>query len=152
MESVDFDPGQSAVIAADGPERLLGEGEGQVEILSYKPERIHIQVETTGSGLLVLTDANYPGWQATIDGREVEIHQTDGLFRGVVVPDGRHDVVFTFHSPTYRLGLLITATTLLVWLLIWIYLSKTSSRRPGNDRGKVVIHDDFDEPLPEFDE
>jgi prevent-host-death family protein len=25
------------------------------------------------------------------------------------------------------------------------------SRQPGNDRGKVVIHDDFDDPLPEFD-
>lgn len=25
-------------------------------------------------------------------------------------------------------------------------------RVPGNDAGKVVIHADFDEPLPEFDE
>ena len=26
-----------------------------------------------------------------------------------------------------------------------------AARRPGNDRGAVVIHDDFDAPLPEFD-
>jgi prevent-host-death family protein len=24
-------------------------------------------------------------------------------------------------------------------------------RTPGRDRGRIVIHDDFDEPLPEFD-
>lgn len=27
-----------------------------------------------------------------------------------------------------------------------------AARQPGNDRGAVVIHDNFDEPLPEFDE
>jgi len=25
-------------------------------------------------------------------------------------------------------------------------------RKPGMDRGKVVIHDNFDDPLPEFEE
>lgn len=25
------------------------------------------------------------------------------------------------------------------------------SRQPGNDRGQVAIHDDFNEPLPAFD-
>jgi prevent-host-death family protein len=26
-----------------------------------------------------------------------------------------------------------------------------AARRPGNDRGAVVIHADFDDPLPEFE-
>jgi prevent-host-death family protein len=26
------------------------------------------------------------------------------------------------------------------------------SRVPARDRGKIVIHDDFDDPLPEFEE
>ncbi len=25
-------------------------------------------------------------------------------------------------------------------------------RKPGMDRGKIVIHDNFDDPLPEFEE
>lgn len=25
-------------------------------------------------------------------------------------------------------------------------------RVPGRDRGKIIIHDDFDDPLPEFEE
>ncbi len=28
---------------------------------------------------------------------------------------------------------------------------KRPQRTPGRDKGKVVIHDDFDDPLPEFD-
>ncbi|MCI0556374.1 MAG: hypothetical protein L0287_35990 [Anaerolineae bacterium] len=31
------------------------------------------------------------------------------------------------------------------------YQSQNSSRVPGNDKGKVIIMPDFDEPLPEFD-
>jgi prevent-host-death family protein len=28
---------------------------------------------------------------------------------------------------------------------------RPSQRVPGMDKGKVIIHDDFDDPLPEFD-
>jgi prevent-host-death family protein len=30
--------------------------------------------------------------------------------------------------------------------------SKPSKRVPGRDRGKIFIHPDFDEPIPEFEE
>jgi prevent-host-death family protein len=30
--------------------------------------------------------------------------------------------------------------------------SKRAPRTPGMDRGKVVIHDNFDDPLPDFEE
>jgi prevent-host-death family protein len=30
-------------------------------------------------------------------------------------------------------------------------IDDTSPRVPGNDKGKVIIQPDFDEPLPEFD-
>lgn len=31
------------------------------------------------------------------------------------------------------------------------YVDRESDRQPGPDRGLIVIHDDFDDPLPEFD-
>jgi len=30
--------------------------------------------------------------------------------------------------------------------------AKRAPRKPGMDRGKVVIYDNFDDPLPEFEE
>jgi prevent-host-death family protein len=30
--------------------------------------------------------------------------------------------------------------------------ARRAPRTPGMDRGKVVIHDNFDDPLPEFEE
>jgi uncharacterized membrane protein YfhO len=108
MGSADFNPAQTAVIVADGSEHQLGEGEGQVEIINYQAERIELAVNTTDSGLLVLAEANYPGWKVAVDGQDAEILQTDGLFRGVMIPAGQHEVVFGFNSRSYQIGLLIT--------------------------------------------
>ncbi len=129
MEEDDFDPTQQAVIVADGPERRLGEGEGQVEILSFEPERIEISVNSSDSGLLVLTEANYPGWQAEIDGEWVEIEQTDGLFRGVVVPEGEHEVVFVFRPLSYRIGLVLSFVSLILFLSGLVYIAKGQSSK-----------------------
>jgi hypothetical protein len=127
MASADFNPTRQAVIVADGPERILGEGEGQVEIISYEPERIELSADTPASALLVLTEANYPGWQAVIDGQEVEIQQTNGLFRGVVVPPGQHAITFTFQPLTYQIGRILTLIALTLFLIALALIERKSS-------------------------
>ena len=124
MEEAEFDPRQQAVIVADGPERLLGVGNGEVEILSYEPERIEILVNGSEAGLLVMTEANYPGWQAEIDGERAKIEQADGLFRGVVVPAGEHEVVFVFRPLSYQVGLIISLLSLILLGVGLAYLKK----------------------------
>jgi len=46
----------------------------------------------------------YPEWHAFLDGKEVEIHKTNYLLRGVVVPAGAHTVEFRFISPAFETG------------------------------------------------
>ncbi len=54
-------------------------------------------VEASNGGVLVLNDVWHPWWRATLDGAPVEILKANVIFRGVVVPAGRHTVRFTFH-------------------------------------------------------
>ncbi|MEJ2368839.1 MAG: YfhO family protein [Acidobacteriota bacterium] len=60
------------------------------------------------------TDTYYPGWRAQIDGAGVPISRTDGTFRGVVVPPGRHVVEMRFVSRSFEAGM---ALSVLFWLL-----------------------------------
>jgi hypothetical protein len=118
MSTPSFDPGQEAVII--GPDRQVweGEGDGQATIVDYEPERVLIHVEENTEGLLILTDAYYPGWQATIDGQPTPIVQTDVLFRGVIVPPGNHEVEFVFQPGTFRIGFTVTVAGLFILIIL----------------------------------
>jgi uncharacterized membrane protein YfhO len=70
---------------------------------------VHIRTNSAAPALLVLSDSYYPGWRATVDGRPAEIKAVNGLFRGVVTPAGKHDVVFTFEPTGWRSGLILAA-------------------------------------------
>lgn len=79
-----------------------------VDIVEFKDEYIELDVNASGNNFLFLGDtymsgeADYKlfkittGWNAFIDGTETKIHKTNHGFRGVVIPEGRHKVVFSY--------------------------------------------------------
>lgn len=70
--------------------------------------RVRIEAVTDVPGVLVLSETSYPGWTATLDGREVPILRADYAFRGVALPAGRHVVEMSYRSRPVELGLLAT--------------------------------------------
>lgn len=70
---------------------------GTAEITSSSYNKISIKVDNKEDGFLVLLDTYYPTWKVFIDGVESEIIRANYNFRGVVVPGGSKEVVFTNH-------------------------------------------------------
>ncbi len=104
MRSPTFNPTMTAVVVSDGDVPLSpGDGSGTVEITQYTPEYNSLNVESVGAGLLVLTDAGYPGWQAMVDGQPVEVQSVNGLFRGVFLTSGEHEVQFTYRPRGFQI-------------------------------------------------
>ncbi len=85
----------------------------KANLLSYEPERVVIETSGKSAGWLVLTDAWYPGWRATVDGSPVEIGRADILFRAAPVPAGSHRVEFIYTPLSFRVGVAISIVTLL---------------------------------------
>ena len=132
MHDPDFDVRTTAVIVGDpaAENDIIPGGTGIATIASYEPEQVVVETESATGGLLVLTDALYPGWRATVDGEPAIMYQADGLFRALFVPQGKHQVVFDYESAPYRLGLIvfIFTITIIAVVLIGIALENRSIR------------------------
>lgn len=90
-------------------------------------ERIAILVKAPQKGLLVLLDTFNEGWRATVDGEPVEIFRTNGIFRGVSVPDGSHQVVFTYLTPGWDEGRITSLAGVVLSFLVLIIGSLRST-------------------------
>lgn len=95
-----------------------------VQLVSDTGQRLSLQVESVSPQLLVLRDVNLPGWSVTVDGRPSSIGTVDTLFRGVVVPAGKHVVKFFYKSPRLRQGLWLSGVTWLSIIIVglWSFL------------------------------
>jgi hypothetical protein len=67
---------------------------GAAKIVDYSENKVVIQTENEKEGFLVLTDSFYPTWKAFVDGKPSSIYLTDFNFRGIIVPSGKHQIVF----------------------------------------------------------
>ncbi len=85
---------------------------GDLQWQERLPERLAVAVETAQPCILVLSELDFPGWQAQIDGAPAPILLADGLLRAVAVPTGSHQVVMTYRAPLLRPAALISLVTL----------------------------------------
>ena len=70
--------------------------DGHARIISWRPDRMEVEVDNKQPGILVVHETYYPGWVAEVDGIPARILPTNVLFRGVELTAGYHRVVFRF--------------------------------------------------------
>jgi hypothetical protein len=117
-----FDPAVDAVLTGDtNAERVGGQPRGaggSARVTHYAPERVEIEVDSEAAGYLVLTDAWYPGWEATVDGEPVPVRRADLLFRAVAVDAGSHHVVFAFRPVSVLVGAGVSLVGLVILVVV----------------------------------
>lgn len=57
-----------------------------------------IFVTTDSPVFLIVSENTYPGWEAELDSKPVEIKKAYGIFKAVYIPPGQHKVQFHFKS------------------------------------------------------
>jgi len=98
----------------------------KASVLESSTTRVKIRVEDTPPGLLVLSDTFYPGWKAFVDNNPAPVMAVDGLFRGVALDSGAHDVEFIYASRTLGTGLTITLLSAAVVAAagLWVFFRR----------------------------
>ena len=87
-------------------------GEGDVEVVSYKPQEVIVKTRSDQPKLLYISDNYYPGWKAQVDGEETEILRANYTFRAVPLIGGEHRVRFYYNSDSLKVGLVISVVSL----------------------------------------
>lgn len=70
---------------------------GNIQITSYAPNHLTYNVEVDKDAVLVFSEVYYPGWTATVDGKEVPVGRVNYILRAIVMPKGKHNVELMFY-------------------------------------------------------
>jgi len=102
------------VVRADGDGRRVA-----VPLAEYRPNDLRATFDAPGPGVFVVKDSVFPGWEATLNGRPVEIIRVNALVRGVVIPSaGRYEVTMSYRPTSFAYGVWMAAATLSLLLVL----------------------------------
>jgi anti-sigma factor RsiW len=96
-EAVVEDAGAVEGLTAVGPA-------GAAEVASYAAERVELRARLARAGVVLLTDAAYPGWEATANDRPLPIRRANGGLRALLLEPGDYRIVFAYRPLALRLG------------------------------------------------
>jgi hypothetical protein len=118
MASDSFDPLREVILDAPVPLQAKGVFQGNAEIQLYENNRVQINARLSEPGVLVLTDAFYPGWKVFVGGQEQTVRRANYLFRAVELPAGNHRVEFVYDPISFKIGLMISSFTVVFLIAV----------------------------------
>ncbi len=133
-----YDPAGAALVEAPLPATLPDPpdgGLGPATVLERTASRVTVEAEASQDCVLVLADAYYPGWKAAVDGQATALFPVYHVFRGLVLPEGKHIVTYQYEPLSFRIGLLISTVTLIA--TIAVTLRRLLRRNPSAGRSST---------------
>jgi uncharacterized membrane protein YfhO len=90
------------------------------KVTHYSAQRVEIEAQLTAPGCLIFNDAYYPGWRSRriTEDREFELttYRADRVMRAVMLPAGKHRVIYSYNPPRVYLGGVVSGCA---WLLLF---------------------------------
>ena len=115
----DFDPRAKVILDGECPRAdSRSDRPSAVSITSYTPTAVELVADMSGPGFVVLTDSDYPGWQAFVNGRREPILRANTLVRAVRVPAGRSRIEFRYVPWTFYIGTALAAVPIALGLVL----------------------------------
>jgi hypothetical protein len=109
---------EESTVVLEGAPQPKTLGPGQVLEIARRNERLRVEATSRTDGILVVNDSYWPGWRATIDGKEVPIWRADFLVRAVPWPAGRHVLEMKYDPPEVRIGWIISLTGAIAFIAL----------------------------------
>lgn len=93
----------------------------QIQLVDHAPNRLVYKSNNKNDGFAVFSEIYYDkGWQASIDGKKVDIIKTNYFVRGLEIPKGQHEIELKFDPQSVKTGSLITLSSNIIFILLLI--------------------------------
>lgn len=137
MRDPAFDPRRTVLTerpVAGAPQPQNPEALGSARVTWHTATKVEVDVRATRDCILVLADAFYPGWSATVDGERAELFPAYTILRGVVIHPGESTVRFRYDPWSFKAGMAVSAAGLTIATLWACYVLLATRRRPAGDK------------------
>ncbi|MDQ6604126.1 MAG: YfhO family protein, partial [Chloroflexota bacterium] len=105
IKAPDFDPAKVVYLRGSVQSTTADPAASPAAVTRDGADGVTVRVTTGGAGYLVLSDAYFPDWRATVDGHDATILQADLAFRAVYLSGGGdHTIVFRYRPKWWTIG------------------------------------------------
>ena len=120
------------IVENDFDKQLTGEStDNNIGIVIFEPEYIELLAHTDQPAIASFALPYAPGWQAIVDGEEVEIIRTYGGMSGIYLEKGEHKIVLRYLPDSFVVGAIMTGLTLLSVLIAFFLLGYQKRHQPS---------------------
>ena len=92
-----------------------------ITLVKYEADELHYETSSATGGIVIFSEIYYPGWQATIDGKPLELGRADYVLRAAYVPAGKHKICMTFRPASVKATETVAYAALILIVLGFIY-------------------------------
>lgn len=103
-------------------------------VLHASDGHLSLRTQTRDDSFLVISEVWHPGWRARLDGRPIDLHQTNLALMGTWVERGSHVLKLTFRPLFWSWAVKITLIGMTIFFVLVLYqIWRRIQRRGGVD-------------------
>ena len=142
VNSEDFDPFFTALVNEDTCENTMkmtyaDPRDCSIVMTDYNANSVMFEVSVPEEAFMVTAEIIAPGWEAYIDGKKADIIEVNTAFRGVIVPEGEHNVEYRYLPKTVIIGGVLGIVSICSAVAL-ILLSMKEKSNPPAMLGRIV--------------
>ncbi|MBI5123681.1 YfhO family protein [Candidatus Roizmanbacteria bacterium] len=96
----------------------LEEGTGSARLITSNINEQTFKIKTDKPALFYISDAWYPGWEATLNNQPTKIYRANYSLRAVLVPTGEATITFKYAPQSFKIGIIISCISFIALVLL----------------------------------
>lgn len=102
--------------------------QSEASVVEYNDQSLKILVKTNKPAPLIISNINYPGWKAEINGKQATLNKVNYMFQGMIIPQGESKITLKFQPASFNIGIYIALVALTASAYISFVLWKKRSQ------------------------